>query len=52
MTPQHSDAPSATLASATPEAGVTDDSFDIREFARTARGNHRAELDLSSRSRP
>jgi hypothetical protein len=47
MTPQHSDAPSATLASATPETGVTDDSFDIREFARTARGNHRAELDLS-----
>ncbi|MGN6325685.1 hypothetical protein [Pseudolysinimonas sp.] len=47
MTPQHSDAPSATLASATPETRTMDDSFDIREFARTARGNHRAELDLS-----
>jgi len=46
MTPQHSDAPSSTLASATP-IGVADDSFDIREFARTARGNHRAELDLT-----
>lgn len=47
MTPQQSDAPSTMLASATPEAGMKDDSFDIREFARTARGNHRDELDLS-----
>jgi hypothetical protein len=47
MTPQHPDAPSATLASATPEAGVADDAFDIREFARTARGSHRDELDLT-----
>jgi len=47
MTPQHSDAPGATLASATPGSTATDDSFDIREFARTARGSHRDELDLS-----
>jgi hypothetical protein len=48
MTPQHSDAPSSTLASATPGGEPLDGSFDIREFARTARGNHRAQLDLSA----
>jgi len=47
MTPQRFDTPSATLASA-PGAAAADDSFDIREFARTARGNHRDELDLSA----
>lgn len=47
MTPQHSDPSSATLASATAESTAPDDSFDIREFARTARGSHRDELDLS-----
>jgi hypothetical protein len=47
MTPQHSDAPSIAPASATPEGSMADGSFDIREFARTAAGNHRAELDLS-----
>jgi hypothetical protein len=43
MTPQHSDATSTTLAAST--AGGDD--FDIREFARTAHGSHRDELDLS-----
>jgi hypothetical protein len=47
MTPQHSDVSSSTLASATPEGTMADGSFDIREFARTARGSHRDELDLS-----
>jgi hypothetical protein len=48
MTPQHPDASSTTLASATPQGGATDGSFDIREYARTARGNHRGRLDLSA----
>lgn len=47
MTPQHSDASSLSLASAIPEGMMADGSFDIREFARTARGNHRDELDLT-----
>lgn len=50
MTPQRFDTPSATLASTTSGAAAADDTFDIREFARTARGNHRAELDLSALS--
>jgi hypothetical protein len=48
MTPQHSDASSATLASATPGEPAADHPFDIREFARTARGNLRDQLDLSA----
>ena len=43
MTPQQFDAPSTALAASTPGG----EDFDIREFARTARGSHRAELDLS-----
>jgi len=48
MTPQHPDASSSTLASATPGGSADDGPFDIREFARTARGSHRDELDLSA----
>ena len=47
MTPNQSDASRAALASASPEDAVGDASFDIREYTRTARGNHRAELDLT-----
>ncbi len=42
MTPQHSDVPSDVLA----PTSDGEDGFDIREFARTARGNHRSELQL------
>jgi hypothetical protein len=48
MTPQHPDASSSTLAAATPGGSADDGSFDIREFARTASGSHRDELDLSA----
>lgn len=38
--------PSATAGSS-PDAGDAEPRFDVREFARTARGSHRAEMDLS-----
>jgi len=44
MTPQHSDVPSDLLAPASDGEGA----FDIREFARTARGSHRSELQLEA----
>lgn len=37
----------ATVAGGTPVL-ADDDLFDVREFARTARGNHRAALDLTA----
>ncbi len=43
MTPHHSDVPSGTLADRSTDG---EGRFDVREFARTARGSHRDELDL------